>query len=226
MAQGSTSGRVGGLELGAGINVFGPAGQMGDLMVEYGFDQQVMDWVAFEQIQYPDYAPLGIGIQASYMRNLNYGKSVGVTAHYSRLRVVSGYSAISGRLDILLSSIYLAPTFSLALGQYIEIKAGPSLMINSGRTTNLYEENVTVEPEKRTRLAPGLLTGVNFWLWYGTNTYGKIGAQSILTIPHEMGPFSGIYGFGERETLPESKMGYSHLNMVFIFGVHLWKLDE
>ena len=165
MAQNSSSGRVGGLEIGAGINTFGPAAKMGELMSEYGFNQLVMDWVAFDQIQYPVFAPTGIGFQASYIKNLSYGKSIGLTMQYSRLRKVSGYSSVSGPLHILFSSFILTPTYTQALGQYIELRGGPALMVNGGQTTDLYEENVSPETERRLKVAPGLFAGINFWVW-------------------------------------------------------------
>jgi len=99
-------------------------------------------------------------------------------------------------------------------------------MINSGKTTNLYDENVDVGVEKHRKLSPGLLAGMDFRIWDGTNTYGKIATHYVLTTRNNMGPFSAIYGFGNKHTIPESKIGFGHLNIGFILGIQIWEFSH
>ena len=63
-AQEASFSKRGNLEFGAGINLFGPASQMADLMREYGFNESTFNWVHMEQTQNPVYASLGLSFQA------------------------------------------------------------------------------------------------------------------------------------------------------------------
>lgn len=220
-AQETAYSKRGNLEFGAGINFFGPASQMADLMREYGFDETTFDWVHMEQTNYPIYASVGYSFQAAFSKYVGPRSQLGGRLNYSWLKKVQGLSATAGDLDILFSSIYLTPYITYEPWQILELQAGPSLMVNTGRKTSLYDENVQESKDSSTKLSGGLFTALHFNLWDGFTSYGKIGIQYILAIPSMMGPYSATYGFDQTETIPESKLGFSHLNLVFIFGFNL-----
>ncbi len=220
-AQEASFSKRGNLEFGAGINLFGPASQMADLMREYGFHESTFDWVHMEQTQYPVYAPLGLSFQVAYSKYISPRSQLGAQLNYSWLRKVQGLSATAGDLDIFFSSIYLTPYFTYEPWRVLELQVGPSLMVNTGRKTSLYDENVEETKASYTKLSGGLFAGLNVILWDDLDYYGKIGIQYILAIPNNMGPYSSTYGFDQTETIPESKIGFSHLNLVFIFGFNL-----
>lgn len=220
-AQEASYSKRGNLEFGVGINLLGPASQMADLMIEYGFDETTFDWVHMEQTEYPVYASLGLSFQAAYSKYIAPRSQLGAQLNYAWLRKVQGLSATAGDLDIFFSSIYLTPYFTYEPWSILELQVGPSLMFNTGRKTSLYDENVEETKASYTRLSGGLLAGLNVVLWNGLDYYGKIGVQYILAIPNSMGPYSATYGFDQTETIPESKIGFGHLNLTFIFGFHL-----
>lgn len=223
-AQEAAQGKVGGIEIGAGVNFFGPPSRMSALMEQYGFDDDILDWVYETAEEYPAYFPMGLSFRFSYARKLKEQNQVGVALQYSGFSKVQGYSEIYGDLDVRFSSIYVAPMYTRILTDFFEIQAGIPILVNIGRKTSLYDENVDESMDSYVKLSAGILAGFNFKLWDGMNTYGKIGAQYILAIPNKMGPYTAYYGFGETQSIPESKIGFSHMNVLFTMGFHLWRL--
>jgi hypothetical protein len=213
-AQEEPSRKKGKLEIGSGINVLGPAPQMAELMEVYGFDRAYNNWLFGGTSEHPHYSPIGLSFQISYSRNLGPRSHLGILLHYSGLRQVDGYTYIDKFLKVLFSNVYLVPLYTLNLGQSWEIQAGPALMINS--TKSIYSGN-----SKRDTKA-GLLFGLNLKIWDNTLTYGKISTQYLLTMRDETGPYTvEAWRGGDTATIPESKIGFSHLNILFVFGVHL-----
>jgi hypothetical protein len=214
---------VGGIEIGTGANFFGPSSGMADLMREHGFDDNIVDWVHFEEEEFPHFFPVGFSLQFAYSRILNPQSRWGVLLHYAWFNKVQGYSEISGHLDVRLTSIDLIPVYSREVLPALELHVGPGLMVNSGRKTSLYNENEDETRDWSIGLSPALYAGLTYFLWDGTDIYGKIGTSYLLTLPSNMGPYSADFGFGSSHEIPESKIGFSHLNLVFTLGFHLWQ---
>lgn len=224
-AQDGKSGKVGGIEIGAGVNFFGPPSQMSALMEEYGFNDDILDWVHETAEEYPKYFPMGLSFNVSYSRIVKPKTQLGVALHYSGFSKVQGFSDNYGDLDVRFSSIYVVPMYTRTLGDLFEMQAGIPLMLNIGRKTSLYDENVEESKDNYFKFSAGILAGLNFKLWDGMDTYGKIGVQALLAIPNKMGPYTAYYGFGDTQTIPESKIGFSHMNVLFTLGFHLWHLQ-
>lgn len=220
-AQEVSFSKRGNLEFGVGVNLLGPTSQMADLMREYGFDATTFDYVHMEQTDYPVYAPMGFSFEAAYSKFVAPLSQLGGRLNYSWLGKVQGLSETAGDLDIAFSSIYLTPYITYEPGHIFDLQAGPSLMINTGRKTSLYDENIEESKASYTKLSGGLFAALNINLWDGLDYYGKIGIQYILAFPNNMGPYDATGGFDYTETIPESKIGFSHLNLLFIFGFNL-----
>lgn len=225
-AQQGQFGKVGGIEIGAGMNFFGPQSQMSKLLDEYGFNDDILDWVHKTAEEFPSYFPMGISFSLAYLHNIKPESQIGLDLQYSGFSKVKGYSDLYGDLDIRFSSIYVAPTYTRKVLPYLEIQAGIPLMVNIGRKTSLYDENVDESADSYIKFSAGLLAGINFILWDGMDTYGKIGANYILSIPVNMGPYSAYYGFDRNRTIPESKINFNHMNVMFTLGFHLWRLYD
>lgn len=225
-AQQSQTRRVGSLEFGVGLNFFGPSSQMVDLMEAHGFDDNIVDWVLFEEEEFPHYFPMGFSLQFAYSRIVDPKSKWGVLLHYAWFNKVYGHSDVSGHLDVRFTTVDLIPVYMRELIPSLEMQVGPSLMVNSGRKTSLYNENENESRDWTVGLSPALYAGLTYSIWDGTDTYGKIGASYLLSFPVQMGPFSADYGFGSTQEIPESKIGFSHLNVVFTLGFHLWKYGE
>ncbi len=223
-AQEGQNRRVGGIEIGAGVNFFGPSSQMSALMETYGINDNILDWVHETSEQYPRYFPMGLAFNLSYIKYVKAQTKLGVTFHYSGFGKVQGYSDTYGDLDVRFSSVYVAPMYFREVLPSLEIQAGIPLMVNIGRKTSLYDENVEESNDSYVKLSAGLLVGINFKLWDGMDTYGKIGASYLLAMPNKMGPYTISYGFDETRSIPESKIGFSHMNVMFTLGFHLWQL--
>lgn len=224
-AQANQTQRIGGFEFGAGMNILGPIFKMSNLMVEYGFDEYELNWVHLDEKNYPRTIPAGVSLQASYFRQIKTNTKFGLKVDFTRFSKVYGLSTVSGHLDVLFSSIYLTPVYGWETDGNLEIYGGPSLMINRGRKTSIYDEIEEETEERYTKLSPGLLAGVCLKLWDGTDTYGKVGLHGVLALPAKMGPFSAKYGFNSYDTIPENKVGFSHIQLVFIFGIHHWRFQ-
>lgn len=225
IAQEGKSGKVGGIEIGAGVNFFGPPSQMGKLMETYGFNDDILDWVHESNEEYPQYFPMGLSIDFSYISKLkSAGSKLGVSLHYAGFSKVKGYSDTYGDLDVRFSSLSVSPMYIKELWSFMELQLGIPLMLNTGRKTSLYDENVEESKDSYVKISAGLLAGVNFILWDGLDTYGKIGVNYLLAIPNNMGPFTAYYGFEESRSIPESQIGFSHMNLMFTLGFHLWEL--
>ena len=222
-AQERQSGKVGGIEIGAGVNLFGPGSQMSKLMETYGFNDDILDWVHETNEEYPSYFPLGLSFNVSYLHYLKPQTKLGVTLHYSGFSKVKGYSDNYGDLDVRFSSIYVAPMYFREVLSFMEIQVGIPIMVNVGRKTSLYDENVEESKDSYVKLSAGILAGVNFKIWDGMDTYGKFGVNYLLALPNKMGPYSAYYGFDETQSIPESKIGFSHMNVMFTLGFHLWQ---
>jgi hypothetical protein len=214
-AQEVPSKKKGKLEIGPGINIFGPVLQMEKLMVEHGFDTPDLFWS--EPIEHPHYQFFGFSFEMSYSHYIGLRSQLGILLHYSWLRTIHGLR-YGLDLDILFSNVSVVPLYRFDLGKSWEIQVGPALMINIGNNNTPYTEIRNVE--NYTKLSPGLLSGLNFKLWDNTYTFGKIGTHYLLTIRNKMGPFTAEGDLNDY-SLPDSKIGFSHLTFIFIFGVHL-----
>ena len=214
VAQEGPSRKKGKFEMGFGINVLGPAPQMAKLMEVYGFDRMSHNWHFGGNTDHPHYSAFGQSFQISYFRNLGPRSHLGILLHYSGLRQVDGYTYTDKFLKVLFSSFYVVPLYTFDLGQSWEIQAGPALMINS--TKSIYAG----ESKRDTKV--GLLAGLNLKIWDNIRTYGKISTQYLLTTSNEAGPYTvEAWRGGDTHTIPESKIGFSHLNILFVIGIHL-----
>jgi hypothetical protein len=216
-AQEVPSKKKGNLEIGIGVNTFGPVPQMATLMVEHGFDIPSENWLFGGPLhEHPSYDRVGLSFQISYSRNLGPRSQLGIMLHYSRLRNVWGYTYIDEYLNVLFSSVYVVTLYTFELNQYWDFQVGPGLMINSANPK--YAEDA----KKDTKLSPGLLIGLNLKIWDKTLTYGKISTHYLLTTRNNIGPYTvEAWSGGATVTIPESKIGFGHLNIVFTLGFHI-----
>ena len=206
----------GSLEFGLGINMFGPGPQMAKLMDKHNFNRDSQNWLFGGTLEHPDYAATGHSINISYSRNLSLKSQLGILLQYSMLRKVLGYSSLGGYLKVLFSSTYIVPRYTLELSQFWEIQVGPALVINSAKPEYVEYAN------NETKLSPGLLAGMNFKIWDGTHTSGKISTSYLLTTRNIIGPYTDeAWSGGATVTIPESKIGFGHLNLLFVIGIHL-----
>ena len=214
--------RIGGFEIGFGVNALGPNAHMAGLMEEYNFNAGVANWVYLSDKEYPFYFPLGITVELAYFRILKERHSAGLMLDYSRFSKVHGYSDRSKELDLVFSSQSMLPFYRYRLSDYLQVQAGIPLMLNRGRKTSIYDENVEETRDHYLRFSTGVMAGLNLDLWDGTDTYGKLSLNYTLCLNNTMGPFSAVYGFGDLDTIPEDNFNFSHLSLVFTLGFHHW----
>ncbi len=215
--------RIGGFELGAGVNFFGPKAHMSELMTFHAFDAGIVNWIYLREQEYPFNRPSGLSFEMSYSRILKDQRSeLGALFHFSRFSKVHGYSEISKELDVVFSSMSLTPFYRFGLNDFLELQGGPTLLLNQGKKTSIYDENVDETMDRYWRISAGLTAGLNIHLWDGMETYGKLGLHYTIAVPSSMGPFSAAYGFNELDTIPKDSYNFSHLNLMFILGFHHW----
>ena len=206
------------LENGWGINLFGPALHMADLMSDGDFDKTTFSSRSGDPIEQPHYDPCGGSLQLSLSHRLGVRSRLGILAAYSMLREVSGNHAEAGYFEVHFSNISAIPLFTYELGKQWETQAGPALMFNMGRRSDFYND----EPENNfTKLSTGLHLGVSLIIWDSTVLYGKLKSQCMLTYRNKMGPYTMIGWNDIVYSLPESKLGFSHMVILFAMGVHL-----
>jgi len=206
---------------GIGLNFSGPQQQMGELMKKYDYDDTQKNWFKIfnnkDYITYPIYSDAGFTAHISGLYPIAPKSQVGIMLNYSAFGEVIGYSNTYGRLDIWLSNLSVIPLYTYELKDCIEIQAGPALMINSGNNVSTGEHTAN---EKYTRYSLGLFTGLNLKIWNRKVTFGKIGADYLLTTESEMGPYTSET-FNSSNMVPESKLNFSHGNFTFVFGLKL-----
>jgi len=210
------------IEFGIGLNFSGPQQQMGDLMKNYGYDDTQKNWFKIfnskDYITYPIYSDAGFNTHISCSYRLAQRSQLGIIVNYSFFGEVDGYSYEYGYLDIRLSNLSLIPLYTYDLKDYLELQVGPGLMINSG---NKYTIGLPATNEQYTSYTLGLFTGLNIKIWDHSLTFGKIGANYLLTTDSKMGPYSSQKIMGGSQMLPESKINFSRLNFFFAFGFNL-----
>jgi len=209
--------KQGNLEFGLGFNIFGPAQQMAKLMVEHNFDMPFENWFGGAPFENPSYDRVGLSFHISYSRYLSLKSQFGIQVHYSSFGQIRGYSTIAWHLSIRFSSIYVNPIYKYDLGDYWELQIGPAIMINRGREVNPYDKQSQIYSKP----SLGMLTGLNLKMWGGPRSNGKISAHYLVTIRNNMGPYVSEGWPGNISTIPESKIGFGHLNIVFALGFHL-----
>jgi hypothetical protein len=215
-AQENPSKKKSKLEIGVGLNTFGPARQMDKLMVKYNFDDTTDSWLSAGSTTHPHYSPFGLTSQISYSSYFSSKSQLGILVNYSFLREIFGASAINGYLFVRFKNILVAPLFKYDLNSEWEFLVGPAIMVNSGDRTNLSNVN----NENYTKRSIGVLSGLNVKIRDRHVIYSKIGIQYLLSIPNKMGPFTAD-SYGSPTAIPESKIGFGYLNVVYIFGIHL-----
>ncbi len=211
------------VEFGIGINCSGPQMQMGDLMRKYGYSYTEKVWIKIfknskDYITYPIYSSAGFTTQIDFSYPIAKRSQLGIMVNYSGFGEVKGYSSVNGYLDVHLSNISIIPFYTYEVKDYLEIQAGPAVMVNS---CDKYELGSPVSEEQYTIYSLGLFTGLNLKLWDRTGTFGKIGANYLLTTDCKMGPYTSENFGGNSQIFPESKINFSHLNLFFAFGLKL-----
>jgi hypothetical protein len=220
-AQKTTIEKKSSLEIMLGGNAMGPAPQMFDLMKQYHFDATTDDeFFGGGATSHPFYgSSLAFSGQISYAYKIGAKSKAGLILGYSNLREVLGASDEGGNLSYLFvsfSSTYLIPVYRYELFKFLELQAGPALMFNNGKTTSMPTNN-----ESYTRVAAGLLTGLNLNIWDTRVTYGKISGNYLFATQSKMGPFTAEGVFGTQTAIPESNLGFGHLIVGFIIGFHI-----
>ena len=207
------------LEVGVGINTFGPAKQMDELMVQYHFDHTtpcLLFCSSDKTIEHPHYESVGFTSHLSYSQDFKEHRQLGLMLKYTYLREVYGASAEGGYLFVRFSNVSVVPVYTCELDRYWELIAGPALLINSGNKTS----SPLADNENYTAISPGILLGTNLKVWDRRVTFGKLGIHYLATIKNKMGPYTAE-SFENSAVIPESKIGFSHLDIKFIFGIHL-----
>lgn len=215
-AQEVQSNNKGNLEIGIGCNFLGPVNKMEELMIKYQFDATTVNWLFGGTTEHPHYSALGFSAHIAYSRNINTQSSTGIRISYSGLREIYGATENQEYLFIRFSNISIVPFFAYELSKSFELQSGPALMINAGNRTSMSAVNA----ENYTKISPGLLAGINLKIWNRRISYGKLGAIYLLTFPNKMGPYS-TNSLNTIKTIPENKIGFSHLNLIFSCGIKL-----
>jgi len=210
------------IEFGIGMNFSGPQQQMADLMKKYRYADTRKIWLKIfknskDFIEYPIYSNAGFTTHIAFSYPIAKRSELGFMLNYSGFGEVNGYSSVYGYLDVHLSSLSLMPLYSYELKDYLEIQAGPAVMINS---CDKYKSGSPASNEQYTNYSIGLLTALNLKIWDRSVTFGKIGMNYLLTSDTEMGPYTSD-AFSDSHLIPESTFNFSHLNFVFVFGFKL-----
>jgi hypothetical protein len=205
------------IELGVGINFSGPQQEMGDLMKTHGYDDSSENWFTGDIITNPNYSNIGLNSHISISYCIAPKSQLGIMLSRSNFGNVSGYSNTKGSIDFGFKNTSIIPFYTFEPKEVLEIQVGPALMINSANNTtssgNYASENCTDN-------SIGLFTGLNLKLWDRKVTFGKLGANYLLTTNFQIGPYT-TESSGNSYTFPESKINFSHLNVVFAFGFNL-----
>ena len=212
-AQDSSS-KYGSLRIGFGINFLGPAPQMGTLMRRYSFNYSTDDLFSVDNITHPHYAGVGGSIQISYSYPIKCSRQVGLIFNKAGLREVFGAHQWAGFLFVRFSNISLIPFYMFDLAEELEMQFGPAFMFNSGKRTS---QTMDRNPEEYKNFSPGIFTGLNMKLWDHRITLSRLSFQYLLTTSNRMGPFSSASPVSTA-TIPESKFGFSYLNVVYLIG--------
>jgi hypothetical protein len=218
-AQETKSDKKAKIEFGIGMNFSGPQQHMVDLMKKYGYDDIPQFWL-YGNDSHPHYSNAGTSVYISCCYRIAPRSFLGIRLYYSSFGEVNGYSSAYGRLNVRLSNLSVIPIYTYEFEKILELQVGPGLMINSGNKTFL---GIPTD-EQYTTYSLGLLTGLNLKIWDRSVTFGKIGTSYLFTAASNMGPYTtstphqtSIYTF----IVPESKINFSHLNIVFAFGFKL-----
>jgi hypothetical protein len=217
-AQKQPTEKKGSLEIFLGGNVGGPASQMYDLMVQYHFDATIYGFLG--TLTNPEYGvTLPFTGQIAYTYRIGDKSKVGLILSYSSLQEVGGASVETGYISFLtvsFSNISVIPVYRYDVFKFLELQAGPALMFNNGKRTD-YGVN-----QSYSAVGAGLLTGLNFRIWDTRITYGKISTSYLFATQSKMGPFSASDGITDQQaSIPESSIGFSHLMIGFVFGIHI-----
>jgi hypothetical protein len=207
------------IEFGIGMNFSGPQKHMADLMKKYGYDDTPQIWL-YGNGSHPHYSNAGATTYISFRYRIAPRSNLGIMLNYSAFGEVNGYSSNYGRLNVRLSNLAVIPLYTYECEKILELQVGPGLMINSGDKTCL---GIPTN-EKYTKYSLGLLTGLNFKIWDRSVTFGKIGTSYLFTAGSNLGPYttSTLYQtFIRTFIVPESKINFGHLNIIFVFGFKL-----
>ncbi len=213
------------IEIGFGLNAFGPAGKMFNLMEDYGLDD--LDSGPFiiwgDPHMHPHYQGGAITFQLLFTFITANRTSFGFLLNHSFLRQVQGYDLSSdNHLSMRFSSTFFGmPIYKLALGKYWELHVAPALVINSG-SGKAYSSYV----DRYIKPSFGVISGLGFNIWNGDATYGKICIQYLVSIPGRirMGPFTAENNWNNKTVaIPESKYGFGHLILCANIGFHIQK---
>lgn len=217
LAAQEESKKKGELEVFNGINLYGPATPMSRIMTDYHFDLTTYPYWGDRPKEHPDKSGLGMLIGIAYARYIGENSKVGIVLHSAGLRSVKGYHAVGEELQVDLYSTSVIATYQLDLNRTWEFQTGPAIMFSTcGQRLPDYDDY-----DLKTHITPGLLLGLNARVWDSRITYGKVGSRLLITGGIDCGPFTAESIDGESATIPESRVGYSHLNLYFAFGLHL-----
>jgi hypothetical protein len=206
------------IEFGIGLNFSGPQLQIGELMKIQGYDDSYRNWFTGDIITHPIYSGTGFNAHISCFYSLAPRSQIGIMLNHSGFGEVNGYSIALGYLDVRLSNFSLIPLYMYNLNEYLELQAGPALMVNSG---DKYSIGLRATNEQYIDYTLGLFTGFNLKIWNRSVTFGKIGANYLLTTDSKLGPYTSEAFLRKSHIFPESSINFSHLNIVFAFGFKL-----
>jgi len=206
------------IEIGAGVNVFGPQNRVASLMDRYGYNVTTKSWLTGEDIKSPSTEEMGLTAQLSVSYPISLRGRVGALLNTTRFLEVTGYSATGGYLFIGFSNSYsFAPLYIYEINKALELQAGPSLSIITVKKTSYGGSS----GEKYTRLSAGILAGADLLLWNRRVTFGKIGAYYLLNFGNKVGPFTSE-GYNTSSSIPASRVTFGYLNLYAAFGVNLF----
>jgi hypothetical protein len=204
-----------------GLNGYGPAKQMNNLMIDNKFNATISNiFDKNKTTSYPKINGSTRTIQFSFSKRLKTKTSLGILFSSSEMKSITGLSTQTGVLNYLsvrLSDYSIFPYFSYEFIEKINIQSGIGLMMNRcGKTAggNLVGE------ENYQKTSAGFLVGLNMKLWDRSVSYGKIAFQYILTSSTNMGSFTAENIKG-KEVVEANKINYSRLNFGLVFGFKL-----
>jgi hypothetical protein len=215
-AQKKDAEKKGSLEILFGFNAIGPASQMSGLMKDYHFDATTNNFFFGGTTSHPHYSGVPLTGQVSYSYKIGAKSKAGLLLSYSSLNEVLGATSGYDYLFARFSNVSIIPVYSYQISKDFEVQTGPALMFNKTEDTGSPSIN------NYNNISAGLLAGLNIKIWDKKVTYGKISASYLFATTQKMGPFYTDYPMDTNSpSIPESNIGFGHLIVGFVFGLHI-----
>jgi hypothetical protein len=199
-----------------GLNIFGPAQEMADIMTLYDFDQPTLGtWFSDGPQSHPSYRNLGFSAQASLNYCLSPKNKIGLMYGFSSFGSVNGYHAEAKYLFLDHTTHSVSIYYKKEYQNQFAFFAGPALLMNMTRRSDVDAHEWKTEPTL------GALIGLDFILGKTGGAYLFFGVNALITYASSVGPFT-VYSYDRTfsKTIPKSTIPFSHLNVTMGIGLY------